>query len=232
MAAAEPLLLLGAGDLEAFAAHRAGSCTRVTAVAAAGPERCAARDDLRHLLRPAAAPLPRRRAGARRRRLRPQLPQRQRPRRPLRLRALRHRPAARPARRAPSCTSSTATCATTPTWPRRPGRRRTSQRLLDAIERHAPRGRMLEVGCGHGLLLDEARARGWAGRGARARRRLARARPRRARPRRRATETLEDAEPDGAYRRSCSPTCSSTSTTRSARCDRIARPAGARRRRR
>jgi SAM-dependent methyltransferase len=43
-----------------------------------------------------------------------------------------------------------------------PGRRRTSQRLLDAVERHAPRGRMLEVGCGHGLLLDEARQRGWA----------------------------------------------------------------------
>jgi SAM-dependent methyltransferase len=42
------------------------------------------------------------------------------------------------------------------------GRRRTSRRLLDAIERHAPRGRMLEVGCGHGLLLDEARTRGWA----------------------------------------------------------------------
>ena len=42
------------------------------------------------------------------------------------------------------------------------GRRRASQRLLDAIERHAPRGRMLEVGCGHGLLLDEARRRGWA----------------------------------------------------------------------
>src|SRR3954467_11300841 len=42
------------------------------------------------------------------------------------------------------------------------GRRRTARRLLDAIERHAPRGRMLEVGCGHGLLLDEARARGWS----------------------------------------------------------------------
>ena len=41
------------------------------------------------------------------------------------------------------------------------GRRRTSQRLLDAIERHVPRGRLLEVGCGHGLLLDEARTRGW-----------------------------------------------------------------------
>jgi SAM-dependent methyltransferase len=41
------------------------------------------------------------------------------------------------------------------------GRRATSRRLIDAIERHAPRGSMLEVGCGHGLLLDEARARGW-----------------------------------------------------------------------
>lgn len=41
------------------------------------------------------------------------------------------------------------------------GRRRTARRLLAAIERHGPRGRMLEVGCGHGLLLDEARARGW-----------------------------------------------------------------------
>lgn len=41
------------------------------------------------------------------------------------------------------------------------GRRVTSRRLLDAIERHGQRGRMLEVGCGHGLLLDEARARGW-----------------------------------------------------------------------
>ena len=42
------------------------------------------------------------------------------------------------------------------------GRRRTSRRLLGAVERHAPRGRLLEVGCGHGLLLDEARHRGWA----------------------------------------------------------------------
>ena len=42
------------------------------------------------------------------------------------------------------------------------GRRVTARRLLAAIERHAPRGRMLEVGCGHGLLLDEARARGWS----------------------------------------------------------------------
>jgi hypothetical protein len=41
------------------------------------------------------------------------------------------------------------------------GRRRTSGRLLDAIERHTARGRMLEVGCCHGLPLDEARRRGW-----------------------------------------------------------------------
>ena len=45
------------------------------------------------------------------------------------------------------------------------GRRATARRLLGAIERHAPRGRLLEVGCGHGLLLDEARKRGWEVRG-------------------------------------------------------------------
>jgi SAM-dependent methyltransferase len=41
------------------------------------------------------------------------------------------------------------------------GRRATARRLLDEIAGHAPRGRLLDVGCGHGLLLDEARRRGY-----------------------------------------------------------------------
>jgi SAM-dependent methyltransferase len=46
------------------------------------------------------------------------------------------------------------------------GRRATSRRLLRHIERVAPRrGRLLEVGSGHGLLLDEARRAGWQARG-------------------------------------------------------------------
>lgn len=41
------------------------------------------------------------------------------------------------------------------------GRRASARRLLDLIGRHVAEGRLLEVGCGHGLLLDEARARGY-----------------------------------------------------------------------
>lgn len=40
------------------------------------------------------------------------------------------------------------------------GRRRTARWLLDKLEPHMPGRRLLDIGCGHGLLLDEARARG------------------------------------------------------------------------
>jgi 2-polyprenyl-3-methyl-5-hydroxy-6-metoxy-1,4-benzoquinol methylase len=41
------------------------------------------------------------------------------------------------------------------------GRRRMARRLLDLLARHVAQGRLLEVGCGYGLLLDEARRRGY-----------------------------------------------------------------------
>jgi SAM-dependent methyltransferase len=41
------------------------------------------------------------------------------------------------------------------------GRRETARRLLDLLGSHVPAGALLDVGCGHGLLLDEARRRGY-----------------------------------------------------------------------
>jgi SAM-dependent methyltransferase len=41
------------------------------------------------------------------------------------------------------------------------GRRRTARRLLDIVGAQVTAGRLLDIGCGHGLLLDEARARGY-----------------------------------------------------------------------
>jgi SAM-dependent methyltransferase len=41
------------------------------------------------------------------------------------------------------------------------GRRATAAHLLDLIGEHVDGGRLLDVGCGHGLLLDEARRRGF-----------------------------------------------------------------------
>jgi 2-polyprenyl-3-methyl-5-hydroxy-6-metoxy-1,4-benzoquinol methylase len=42
-----------------------------------------------------------------------------------------------------------------------PGRRATAAHLLDLIGARVASGRLLDVGCGHGLLLDEARSRGY-----------------------------------------------------------------------
>jgi SAM-dependent methyltransferase len=41
------------------------------------------------------------------------------------------------------------------------GRRRHARRLLDLLAVHMPRGRLLDIGCGYGLMLDEARRRGY-----------------------------------------------------------------------
>jgi 2-polyprenyl-3-methyl-5-hydroxy-6-metoxy-1,4-benzoquinol methylase len=41
------------------------------------------------------------------------------------------------------------------------GRRAAARRLLDLVGRRVSGGRLLDAGCGHGLLLDEARARGF-----------------------------------------------------------------------
>ncbi len=45
------------------------------------------------------------------------------------------------------------------------GRRRTAGRLLDLLGGQVPAGRLLDVGSGHGLLVDEARRRGYAAEG-------------------------------------------------------------------
>ena len=41
------------------------------------------------------------------------------------------------------------------------GRRATARRLLELVAEHVPAGRLLDVGCGPGLLLDEARTAGY-----------------------------------------------------------------------
>jgi SAM-dependent methyltransferase len=45
------------------------------------------------------------------------------------------------------------------------GRRRTARRLLRLVARHVAGGRLLDVGCGHGLLVDEARRAGFSAQG-------------------------------------------------------------------
>lgn len=43
------------------------------------------------------------------------------------------------------------------------GQRATARRVLATIERHTPRGQLLDLGCWVGYLLSEADARGWRG---------------------------------------------------------------------
>jgi len=64
------------------------------------------------------------------------------------------------------------------------GQRETARRILAEIERHAPRGALVDLGCWVGFLLAEARERGWDAVGVEPSgvRLLVRARP--ARPRR------------------------------------------------
>jgi 2-polyprenyl-3-methyl-5-hydroxy-6-metoxy-1,4-benzoquinol methylase len=45
------------------------------------------------------------------------------------------------------------------------GRRQTAQRLLELLAPHVPTGRLLDVGSGHGLLVDEACRRGYRAEG-------------------------------------------------------------------
>jgi len=42
------------------------------------------------------------------------------------------------------------------------GQRETARRVLERLERHASRGKLLDLGCWVGFLLAEARERGWA----------------------------------------------------------------------
>lgn len=46
-----------------------------------------------------------------------------------------------------------------------PGQRETARRVLDLVEARVAGRRLLDLGCWVGFLLDEARPRGWAGKG-------------------------------------------------------------------